>query len=161
MPVVTDVDPVLQRVSDAATLGKRDAPAARQILQAAWEEADGAEQGPLHRCAIAHAMADLQDDLAAELSWDLRALEAAYLISDEDAARAGLPGTAQSFYPSLHLNLADVYRRLGENHQASEHVRLGLQTLRNLPRDGYGQMLRDGLNRVAAQLSTPGAASTA
>ena len=42
-------------------------------------------------------MADVQDDLREELAWDLRALAAADLITDERAARAGLTRPVSGF----------------------------------------------------------------
>ena len=48
----------------------------RQLLAELWEEA-GADDDPLYRVALAHAMADLQDDPREELAWDLRAMHAA------------------------------------------------------------------------------------
>ena len=45
--------------------GERDA--ARRVLEALWEDIGGEDGDPLHRCAVAHAMADVQDDPADEL----------------------------------------------------------------------------------------------
>ncbi len=50
--------------------GERDA--ARGVFSAVWEEIGGEAGYPFHRCALAHAMADVQDDPADELVWDLR-----------------------------------------------------------------------------------------
>lgn len=79
----------------------------------------------LHRRALAHWMADAQDDPREELAWDLRALEAAGSISEERAQQAGVAGTVSGFYPSLHLNLGEVYRKLGDQQKAAEHLPLG------------------------------------
>ena len=77
--------------------GERDA--ARRVLEALWEDIGGEDGDPLHRCAIAHAMADVQDDPADELTWDLRALAAADLVSDGRAAEAGMAAPAAALYP--------------------------------------------------------------
>ncbi|MGQ0776481.1 MAG: hypothetical protein ACT4NY_18980 [Pseudonocardiales bacterium] len=60
-------------------------------------------------------MADVQDDGHEELVWDLRALQAAGSVTDERARQAGLGGPVSGFYPSLHLNLGEVYRKLGDD----------------------------------------------
>jgi hypothetical protein len=46
--------------------------AARRLFADLWEEI-GAGGDALHRCALAHSMADVQDDVREELVWDLRA----------------------------------------------------------------------------------------
>ena len=46
---------------------------------------------PLHRCTLAHYMADTQDDPADELGWDLRALSAADALSQERVRWRGAP----------------------------------------------------------------------
>ncbi len=93
-------------------------------------------------------MADVQDDPADELAWDLRALEAADLVTDEQASQ-----DVRGFYPSLHLNLGDVYRRLGDLELARAHLDLGRAALGALGDDGYAQMVRGGLDRLADRLS--------
>ena len=145
-------DEVMIRISQAMERGQRGDPAgARALFLEVW--ADIGERGdPLHRCALAHAMADVQDDAEAELTWDLRALAAADQLTDERVAAAGVAGSARSFYPSLHLNLADVYRRLGEQAHARAHVASGREVLDALAEDGYRQVVVDALDRVEAQL---------
>jgi hypothetical protein len=145
-------EPMLQRIADATALaaeGGEDE--ARDALAVAWEEL-GPAGDPLHRCALAHAMADLQDDVGDELRWDLRALEAYGLITDERAAEAGVTGPVYGFEPSLHLNIADCYRRLGEPWDARDHLELGLAAVDALGDDPYGRMIRDGLERLRERL---------
>ena len=124
---------------------------ARQLLGQIWDEL-GPDGDPLHRCAAAHAMADVQDDAREELTWDLRALAAAAEISDARIAEAGVDGPVLGFYPSLHLNLADVYRRLGERSFALDHVRLGLAALAGLPSNPYLDEIRRSLERIRGDL---------
>jgi hypothetical protein len=132
--------------------GEHDA--ARRLFEALWEDVGGEGGDPLHRCAVAHAMADMQDDPADELVWDLRALAAADLISDGRAAEAGMTASVASLYPSLHLNLGECYRKLGQQEPAREHLRRGLAAAGALPDDGYGRMVRGGLDRLSDRLST-------
>ncbi|MDT4930415.1 MAG: hypothetical protein QOF92_3282 [Pseudonocardiales bacterium] len=84
-------------------------------------------------------MADVQDDVREELLWDLRALDAADLITDERVAQAGVTSPVAGFYVSLHLNLGECYRKLGDVDRAREHLKLGRDSASALRDDGYGQ----------------------
>jgi hypothetical protein len=145
-------DAVMARVGEAIGAGLAgDLGAARQVLGQLWREV-GPDGDPFHRCAIAHAMADVQDEVLDELAWDLRALDAGRLLTDDRLERAGVAGPARGFLPSLHLNLADVYRRLGEDEAARRHIALGRSARDALAEDGYGQMVLGALDRVEAEL---------
>ncbi|QWF82394.1 hypothetical protein [Amycolatopsis sp. CA-230715] len=146
-------DPMLIRIGEAVQLGhqgKRDA--ARALLAALWEEIGGDEGDALHRCTLAHAIADVQDDVRQELVWDERALAAAGLLTDARLALAGVELPAAGLYPSLHLNLSECYRKLGELNRAREHLEQAQATIDVLGDDEYGRMIKDGLARVAEQL---------
>jgi hypothetical protein len=135
---MTEPDQIMQRFGEglaASQSGDRDL--ARRTFTDLWAEV-GDDGDPLHRCAIAHAKADVQDDLQDELAWDLRALAAAEGLTDERVQAAGAHGTARSFKPSLHLNLADLYRRLDRPDEARHHLEAGLSTVDALGDDGYG-----------------------
>ncbi|MFF3751996.1 hypothetical protein ACFYYH_16305 [Streptomyces sp. NPDC002018] len=70
-------DAVMTRIGQAVMLlhgGDREE--ARNRFGALWTEI-GETGDPLHRCTLAHYMADTQDDPGDELAWDLRALTAA------------------------------------------------------------------------------------
>jgi hypothetical protein len=146
-------DPVMARIGEGIALRQQgDALAARALFAQAWEElpADG---DALHRCALAHSMADVQDDPADELLWDLRALAAADELTDERVAEATAATSVAAFLPSLHLNLADVYLRLDEPDASARHVASAEAALDALPDDGYREMIVAGLDRVRDQLS--------
>jgi hypothetical protein len=127
--------------------------AARALFVEIWAELEP-DGDPFHRCAVAHAMADLQDDAKDELTWDLRALRAADLLTDERVAAGGVAGSVRGFYASLHLNLADVYLRLGDRLGARHHVVAGREALGALGDDGYEQMIFDALARVKKELDS-------
>ena len=115
----------------------------------------GGESGdPFHRCAFAQSMADVQDDVHDELVWDLSALETADLITHERTAKAEVTGTVAGFYPSLHLNLGECYRKVGDLNRAREHLRRGQAALGALGDDGYGRMVRGGLGRLGERLAS-------
>lgn len=107
---------------------------------------------PLHRCALAHHLADLQDEPRDEVRWDLAALQAADQVSDARAAAAGVESPVAGFYPSLHLNLGEAYRKLGDTAAARRHLERGLAAVDALPAGGYGEMIRRGLASLAERV---------
>ncbi|MEV8329832.1 tetratricopeptide repeat protein [Streptomyces niveus] len=146
-------DPVMTEIGRGMELGQRgERDAAREVFAGVWDRL-GADGDPFHICALAHSMADVQDDPREELVWDLRALEAADLVSDERARLAGVASPVAAFYPSLHLNLGDVYRRLGEWDLARAHLERGLDAVGTLDDNGYGQLIKGGLDRLAQRLA--------
>lgn len=147
-----ELDPVMVRLGEAIAAGHQgDRAGARSLLLALWDELEP-DGDAVQRCGVAHALADVQDDLHEELAWDLRALGMAEHITEEQVTAAGVGGTVRAFYPSLHLNLGDVYRRLGEFELARTHLELGQESEDALEDDGYGQLLRAGLERLARRL---------
>ncbi|MEU1588103.1 hypothetical protein [Micromonospora sp. NPDC005710] len=138
----TTADPTMTRIIEAVQLGQSGAPArARELLTALWDEL-GPDGDALHRCALAHHLADLQDTTEAELGWDERALAAVADLTDA-RAQEYLPSLqVQAFLPSLYLNLADCHRRLGNVRPAREHLARAREHLTRLPDDPYGESIR-------------------
>jgi len=159
---VTNHEPVMTTVGEAIGLGQSgDREKARNLLVHAWEQV-GATGDPMHRVGIAHSMADLQDAPEDELIWDLRALEAADQLTDGRVAEAGIGAPVAGFYPSLHLNLGEAYRKLGNSTQARDHRRKGLDAAQALdwvaePADGYQAMILDALQRLGERLDASSA----
>jgi hypothetical protein len=146
-------DPTILRIGEAVQLdheGKREA--ARVLFAEIWEEIGGEDGDPLHRCTLAHAMADAQDDVHQELVWDQRALAAADSLTDARMAQAGLALPVAGLYPSLHLNLSECHRKLGDVGRAREHLRHARDTVGVLGDDEYGRMIRDGLEQLTERL---------
>jgi hypothetical protein len=148
-----EIDPIMTRIGEAIALGQHgERSEARAALSQIWAEiADDGD--PLHRLTLAHHMADVQDDPRDELSWDVRALEAAESVTDERAAAAGATGPVTAFYPSLHLNLGEDHRKLGDVAEARRHLDLGRQAAAFLGDDPYGSMIKAGLDGLAERLS--------
>lgn len=96
-------------------------------------------------------MADVQDDVHDELTWDLRALAAADLITDEHTG-AGVALPAAGLHPSLHLNVSECYHKLGDIDRAREHLQQARVTIGVLGDDEYGTLIKDGLKRMVEQL---------
>lgn len=144
-------DAVMTRVGAAMALAATDRAGAKEMFARIWDDI-GEHGDAFHRVALAHSMADVQDDTHDELAWDLRALAAADELTDERAAVGGVVAPVRAFYPSLHLNLGEAYRKLGRVDEATEHCRLGRAATDALPADGYGDMVRNGLARLDARI---------
>lgn len=111
------------QIGDGIGLSQRgDRDAARRVFADIWNRI-GPSGDAIHRCALAHSMADVQDDVHEELTWDLRALQAADAVGDERVPQPGVTAPVSSFYPSLHLNLGDADRRIGDVQRARDHLR--------------------------------------
>ena len=130
---------LLERIAAASALGRTDRAAAAAQLSRLWEEL-GADDW-LARCAAAHALADVQEEPVAELAWDLAALAAAHLQPDP------------AMFPSLHLNVAEAFRKVGAPESSREHLALGRSAIDALGGDPYGGMLVDALDRLEQRLA--------
>ncbi len=146
-------DQTIIRIGQAVQLshqGEREA--ARVLLAEIWDEIGGEHEDPLHVCTLAHAIADVQDDVRQELVWDQRALAAADLLTDARLAEAGVTLREAGLYPSLHLNLSECYRKLGDLDRAREQLQQAQATIGARGDDGYAHMIKEGLEQVAERL---------
>ncbi|SFW90073.1 hypothetical protein [Amycolatopsis australiensis] len=116
-----------------------------------WESI-GPDGDPLHRVALAHHMADVCDDPAEELEWDLRALAAADSLTDSRVQEHHSSLAVRGFYPSLHLNLGEDYRKLGRLEEAREQLALAKSRLAALGDDDYAAGIRSALDGLAERL---------
>ncbi|NUS94673.1 MAG: hypothetical protein HOQ36_20070 [Nocardia sp.] len=150
-------DTTMNAITAAVTLGRSgDIVTARERLLEIWRGI-GVTGDPLHRCTLAHYLADLYDHPAQALAWDIRALDATDALTDDRAQRHHANLRVAGFYPSLHLNLADNSRRLGSWDAAAEQLAAARERLDALPGDAYGAMISTALDEVAeavAQRST-------
>ncbi|MFE9324517.1 hypothetical protein ACIHDR_09875 [Nocardia sp. NPDC052278] len=141
-------------ITQAVELGRTGSPeAAREALLGIWA-ALGPQGDPLHRCTLAHYLADLYDDAAQALCWDVRALDAADSLTDERLHQHDANLEVRGFYPSLHLNLADNYRRLGSFDAAQCEIGAARECVDALGDDGYGAMIRTAIDEVAEAIRT-------
>jgi hypothetical protein len=147
--MATEVDEVMTGIGAAVEQGRAgDKAQAREALLGLWERV-GSGGDALHRCSIAHYLADLQEAVADELLWDQRALAAVVDLSDERAQRFHENLQVRGFLPSLHLNLADAYRRVGDRDRAQHHLGVARERADGLPDDGYASMILGGIQQVA------------
>ncbi|WP_018255895.1 hypothetical protein [Salinispora mooreana] len=146
-------DETMASIGAAVELGRSGQRSqARDVLTALWEQIEAAGDA-LHRCTLAHYLADLQDTTQAELEWDERALAAADALTDERAQRYDHAWRVQLLLPSLHLNLADDHRRLGDPARARKHLAQAQSLVTHLPDDQYGGMIRSGVHQVSEALA--------
>ncbi|KLL96928.1 hypothetical protein NJ76_07690 [Rhodococcus sp. IITR03] len=160
-------DPTMDAISAAVLRGRDgDTESARRDLLSLWERI-GAAGDAFHRCTLAHYLADLYDDPAESLVWNVRALDAADALTDGRAQRHHDTLRVAGFYPSLYLNLADDFRRLGSFRAAAEHLDRGQDHMSALPDDPYGDTIRTAVHEVrqaiadrdtAPRASAPGTA---
>ncbi|MEU1122108.1 hypothetical protein ABZ371_00605 [Streptomyces sp. NPDC005899] len=158
-------DAVMTRIGQAVMLlhgGDREE--ARNRFRRIWSEI-GECGHALHRCTLAHYMADTQDDPGDELAWDLRALAAAEGLTDpaEGPARSAAAHhrdvtAVRAFFPSLHLNLAADYLKLQRYQAARSHLDRAWEAVGVLEDDGYGGGVRAAIGRLELRLRGSGAA---
>ncbi|MFC5956960.1 hypothetical protein ACFP51_21525 [Streptomyces pratens] len=150
------LDSVLTRIGQVVMLHHAgDREEARHRLLGLWAEI-GAHGDALHRCTLAHYLADTQDDPEDELAWDLRALAAANeaegeAADDRSAGYEGMPAV-RALVPSLHLNLAADYARLARPDAARTHLHRARGAARVLADDTYGDRVRAAIRRMEIRL---------
>lgn len=105
---------------------------AAQLFRQAWNEAQTVQE----KFTAAHYVARHQASIADKLSWDKTALH--YALETGNAE-------AQSVYPSLYLNIAKGFEDLGNFAGARENYQLALKYAEHLGDDGYGKLIRNGI----------------
>jgi hypothetical protein len=127
-------NPVVQLCAQGIELEHAGDPVrAADLYRQAWELSGV----PLEKCTAAHYMARVQPDAAESLRWNLLALEQAELVTGEDIG---------VLYPSLQLNVAHGYEQSGNLVKSLEHYVLAESACVSLAEDGYGKMIRSGIN---------------
>lgn len=153
MTATPAADPTMDAITTAVALGREgDATRARENLLAIWADV-GVSGDPLHRCVLAHHLADLYSDAAVALIWDVRALDAADSLTDQRAQEHDASLQVAGFYPSLHLNIADNLRRLGAFAAADEQIGRAEECAAALPRGAYGDMIRGAIQGVGEAIT--------
>jgi hypothetical protein len=90
------------------------------------------------------------------LLWNQRSLDAVRELSDERLQTTFPTLTVAGFMPSLHLNLAQDYQQLGEPAKARSHLDAAEDGLSALSEEGYGAMMRRGIDRLRRTLEGAG-----
>ncbi|WP_072686900.1 hypothetical protein [Rhodococcus marinonascens] len=153
MTTPANTDPMMEAIGKAVTDGHSgNTVAARSGLLELWTTI-GPRGDPLHRCTLAHYLADLYDDPAQALGWDVRALDAADSITEQRVQQHHASLHIAGFYPSLHLNLADNYHRLGSFEAAAEHIDAAREHSSALPHDSYGDLMCVAIDEVTTSIA--------
>ena len=146
-------DETMASITASVTMGRSgDSETARVDLLAIWDDI-GVAGDPLHRCTLAHYLADLFDHPAQALMWDVRALDAADELTDQRARRFETSLQVAAFYPSLHLNIADNLRRLSAFDAAQEHIDAARRACSSLGDDDYGRFVKRSIDSVEGDIA--------
>src|SRR5690606_25726548 len=78
-------DPTMQAIMDTIADSEAGREEKRARFAAIWGEL-GEDADPIHRCILAHYMADVQDGPEEALLWDQRALDAARGMDEDEFA---------------------------------------------------------------------------
>jgi rifampin ADP-ribosylating transferase len=113
---------------------------AQALFLQAWDEATN----DFEKFIAAHFVARHQKSVEDKLKWDETALEFALKIDDDNM-------TAN--YPSLYLNIAKCYEDLNDIDNAQKNYETALSYANFLPGNGYGQMVKSGINKGLERLS--------
>lgn len=108
---------------------------AKDLYEKAWTD----RSNDLEACIAAHYLARVQPTPEENLAWNERALTHGQLLPFEDV---------QEFLPSLHLNVGKSLENLGRADEARRHYELAAEHARVLPDDGYGKMIRHGIEKA-------------
>lgn len=113
---------------------------AYQLFQKAWNESSG----NFEKFIAAHYIARHQKSTADKLTWDKTALDLALKINDD---------TMKANYPSLYLNIGKCYEDLNDFEKARENYQSALSFSDCLPNDGYGKMIKSGIENGIERVS--------
>jgi tetratricopeptide (TPR) repeat protein len=118
-------------------LGNRES--AFQLYLEAWEKAIS----DFEKFTAAHYVARHQDEPHECLYWNEQALQFALRL-DEEAVR--------EYLPSLYLNIGKSYETLHNFSKARQHYQLAASFTQYLTNDGYGRMIRSGVEAALLRL---------
>ncbi len=134
-------NPIIQLCAHGMELeGEAKPEEASAVFNQAWELA----LNDFDKFIAAHYLARHQKTVADKLHWDKTALQLALHIKEE-----GIEGT----YPSLYLNIAKCYEDLNDFAKAKENYQTALSYTHFLQDDGYGNMIRGGIENGIGRVS--------
>lgn len=107
---------------------------AARLFNEAWALATN----DFEKFTAAHYVARHQKSDFNKLLWNLKALQHALNIEDEDI---------KATLPSLYLNIGKCYEDLGDRDHAKANYQDALAFAGFLPNDGYGNMIKSGITK--------------
>ena len=125
----------------------------KQKLESVWVRIEPPDHAS--RCIAAHYIADVQGELDAEVEWDEVALAESAHVSDADVQAVHASLSVAGFMPSLHLNLAEGYRRQGRFAEASDRLQTSREfdfALDTALDPAYAAGIREAQDGVAAKI---------
>lgn len=114
---------------------------ARDLFARAYEQ----RTDDFEACIAAHYLARHQATPRETLRWNKLAVDHAEAVSG---------GRVREFYPSLYLNLGRSYEDAGDHAQAARCYHLAGSRMADLPDDGYGNMLRRGIQQALRRVTS-------
>ena|SRR5579871_1237173 len=150
-PQTVSADTTNEIIAAVAMLQGGERVRGRATLESIWLRISHAPN-PIDECVLAHYLADVQDEPAEELAWDLRALNAAMRCTDAEARQLHPTLSISALLPSLHLNLAEDYWNFKEFAQSRTHLAKARLLTATLSDDGYGRMIRFGIEGLETRL---------
>ncbi|WP_020598581.1 hypothetical protein [Spirosoma panaciterrae] len=136
-------NPIIQLCARGMEIEADSPEQAKRLFSQAWSMATT----QLEKFTAAHYLARHQDSPAQKLEWDVKALQLALQIQD---------GSLTSSYPSLYLNIGKGYEDLGDLDQAKHHYQVALSYADHLSAEGYGKMIRQGIENGLQRLKNQG-----
>lgn len=112
---------------------------AKSLFEKAWTEA----ATDFEKFTAAHYMARNQEDAHEELKWNLASIHFAHMVNDDDV---------KPYFASLHLNTGKSYETLKDFDSAKQHYGLAASYMSYLSNDGYGKMIRKGIEAALKKL---------
>ncbi len=114
---------------------------ALNLFQQAWNEATN----DFERFTAAHYVARQQQNISDKLKWDKIALRHALKIDNENVKET---------LPSLYLNIGKCFEDLHDIESAKKHYELAFTFTAFLPDNGYGNMIKSGINSALERSAT-------
>ncbi|MGC5025477.1 hypothetical protein ACLQ3K_12065 [Tsukamurella sp. DT100] len=133
----------------------------KQKLEATWARIAPGDHPA--RCIAAHYIADVQEELDAEVEWDEVALAESAHVSDAELQAIHPSLSVAGFMPSLHLNLAEGYRRQGRFADAADRLQTSREfdfALDSAIDPAYASGIREAQERMAARIAAGDSAGT-
>ncbi|MEP6465096.1 MAG: rRNA adenine methyltransferase [Parafilimonas sp.] len=113
---------------------------AQELFLKAWNKATN----DFEKFTSAHYVARHQKTIKDKLKWDETSLLFALKINDDNAIAS---------YPSLYLNIAKCHEDLNDINNARKNYQAALRYLNYLPDNGYGKMIKSGIEKGIERLS--------
>lgn len=110
------------------------------LFTQAWDEANTGQE----KLIAAHYLARQQSSVEEKLVWDKKALHHALQLQDD---------SINTTLPSLYLNISKCYEDLKQWDEAFKNYKLAEDYVRFLANDGYGNMIRSGIQNGLKRLA--------